>query len=360
MNDLPTSLLAEVPPWATLDPILDQLPFVIWVTDREGVFRRSQGGGLKALGLKSGEVVGRSLRDIYPDHPEFMDHQRQCLGGESFHTTTTVEGATFESTYTPLKDETGAVNGVLGMSIDVTSRVGAERQMLDMRRSLDALLDIDRTTFLSSGAEQILKAGLTTAASVIGTDMGAMFRLDGDSLSLTVHCGLSDAGIAMLSRLPLEQGLVSKAIERKEVVVVAVEDYPTASLMEQLRRDGIRQLISAPMIAMGKVLGGITLARTDERPFTQRERDVFLSVGIQLASALRIHLLFEERERARVEADLKLKEVVALNHVFQDHLLQTRDVVDKLGVAHAFSGDLLDKLKAGPAGEQAGNGTRSA
>lgn len=356
MNHLPTGLLDDAPSWTTMDVLLGQLPFVLWVVDRQGVFRVSRGGGLKALGREPGEVVGKLVQEVYPDHSEIMQHHQRCLAGEEVSAVVHVGDASFDTIYTPLRDEAGSILGVLGTATDVSSRVSAERQMLEMRQSLDALLDIDRAASRSRRKEELLEAGLSTAVSVIGADKGAVYRLDGESLSLEVHHGLPDRTVAALSRLPLGQGLVSKAVERKDVVVATVEEYPTDALAEMVLEDGIRQLISAPLITMGEVFGGISLGRTEEKPFTQRDRDFIFAIGVQMASALRIHLLFEERERARAEADLKLKEVVALNRLFHGHVSQIRDVLEKLGVAHAFSGELLDRLKAGPAGEEQGAG----
>jgi PAS domain S-box-containing protein len=354
LNNLSASLLGDVSSSTYLDAILGQLPFVFWVVDRQGVFRASRGGGLKAVGQEPGEIIGKLVQDVYPDHVEILQYHQRAMAGEEVVATVHVGDASFDATYTPLRDEAGSIIGVLGTATDVSTRVRGERQLLEMRQSLDALLDIDRATSRTSRKEEILEAGLSTATSVIGADKGAVYRLDGETLSLEAHCGLPDRTVAALANLPLGEGLVSLAIQRMEVVVVAVDEYPTEALAEMVQGDGIRQLISAPLITMGEVFGGISLGRTEERPFTQRDRDFIFAIGVQMASALRVHLLFEERECARAEADMKLKEVVALNRLFHGHVAQIREVLAKLRTAHAFSGELLDELMAGPVGEEQG------
>src|SRR5436189_274065 len=55
--------------------------------DRDGIVTHSEGKGLDGLGLKAGESVGRSVWDLYGDHPEILEHVRRALSGES-HTAT--------------------------------------------------------------------------------------------------------------------------------------------------------------------------------------------------------------------------------------------------------------------------------
>lgn len=46
-------------------------PAFIWSLDKNGIFTLSEGRGLKALGLRSGEAVGKSVFEVYRDVPNF-------------------------------------------------------------------------------------------------------------------------------------------------------------------------------------------------------------------------------------------------------------------------------------------------
>ena len=50
--------------------ILDSLPFVLYTLDGEGRFTRSQGKALETIGLEPGEVVGRSVFEVFEGFPE--------------------------------------------------------------------------------------------------------------------------------------------------------------------------------------------------------------------------------------------------------------------------------------------------
>ncbi|HXI01911.1 MAG TPA: hypothetical protein VNI57_01935, partial [Candidatus Saccharimonadales bacterium] len=57
---------------ARLHPVLDQMPAVLWSTDRDLRFVTSQGAGLRDLGLVPGKVVGSTLYEYFgTDDPAF-------------------------------------------------------------------------------------------------------------------------------------------------------------------------------------------------------------------------------------------------------------------------------------------------
>jgi PAS domain S-box-containing protein len=114
---------------ARLRTVVASAPIVLWAVDRAGKFTLSDGAGLRALGLRPGEMVGRSVFDVYADVPEVIGHIRRALRGEEFAATVEVADAIFESHFAPLRDDEGRVVGVIGVSTDVTERATAERAL---------------------------------------------------------------------------------------------------------------------------------------------------------------------------------------------------------------------------------------
>jgi PAS domain S-box-containing protein len=100
---------------------VNHAPIVIWAADAMGVVTFSEGAGLGSLGLKSGELVGQNLFDLYKDHPSIPDFLRRALAGESFWYTVQVGEAVYETWVKPLTDVSGRVTGMSGLSNDVTA-----------------------------------------------------------------------------------------------------------------------------------------------------------------------------------------------------------------------------------------------
>jgi PAS domain S-box-containing protein len=111
-----------------LGAVVRNAPVVLFGLDSAGRFTFSEGKGLEALGLEPGEVVGKSVFEVYGEVPEIIDHVRRALGGEELSAVADVGGIRFETRYSPLFDDSGEVSGVIGISLDVTERERAEAE----------------------------------------------------------------------------------------------------------------------------------------------------------------------------------------------------------------------------------------
>jgi PAS domain S-box-containing protein len=99
---------------------INHAPIALWTADAKGTVLLSEGAGLASMGVRSGELVGKNLFDLYRDHPSIAGYLRRGLAGESFSYPVQVGDASYDSWIAPLRDAAGAVTGVIGLSRDVT------------------------------------------------------------------------------------------------------------------------------------------------------------------------------------------------------------------------------------------------
>jgi PAS domain S-box-containing protein len=139
-----------------LKSVTGNIPGVIFVLDKEGIFTLSDGKGLAKLGLQPGQVVGRSAFEVYKDSPEICESIRSALQGDEHHSSTQVGEALFETWTVPTRDEQGQINGVLGLANDVTDRTRAEAAIREseeqQRQILEASPVATIITKISDGA----------------------------------------------------------------------------------------------------------------------------------------------------------------------------------------------------------------
>jgi PAS domain S-box-containing protein len=114
---------------ARLRTVVSSASLILFALDQNGVFTLSEGEGLKALGWKSGEMVGRSVFDLYGDNPEILANFRRALAGETFSRAVDVGDLTFEARYSPLTDDTDTVIGVIGVATDITENRKAQKAL---------------------------------------------------------------------------------------------------------------------------------------------------------------------------------------------------------------------------------------
>ena len=111
-----------------LATMVSNAPVVLFALDKTGVFTLSEGRGLQALGLKQGELLGRSVFDHYRDHPPILANVRRALSGEEFTSIAELPELklTYETRWTPDRDRSGNLLGVIGVATDVSERKQAE------------------------------------------------------------------------------------------------------------------------------------------------------------------------------------------------------------------------------------------
>lgn len=104
--------------------ILFNMPVVAFRIDNNGIFTHSAGKGLERLGLKQGEVVGKSAFDIYPD---LAEHMKSAMDGKmvSCEAVGVRDGEEwcFSTYFFPDVDKPGQI---AGFALDITKRKRAE------------------------------------------------------------------------------------------------------------------------------------------------------------------------------------------------------------------------------------------
>ncbi len=106
--------------------VLANSPAIIYQLDSAGRFLLSEGLGLADLGLVPGSVVGLNALEFYRDDPQTVTQLQQALRGEASRQITHAGGRLFDNSVTPVFDEQGQLQSVIGIATDVTDRQRAE------------------------------------------------------------------------------------------------------------------------------------------------------------------------------------------------------------------------------------------
>lgn len=134
----------------------DNLPGVAWSTDRELRFTASFGAGLSRLGLRPGQVVGKTLYEYFRTEDETFTAiavHRASLEGRSSSYEQHWEGRVFDVRVEPLIDR-GAIVGCVGVAHDITERKQAQKALQDAHDALEQRI-VERTAELASTPQQL-------------------------------------------------------------------------------------------------------------------------------------------------------------------------------------------------------------
>ncbi|NTW87200.1 MAG: PAS domain S-box protein, partial [Holophagaceae bacterium] len=112
-----------------LRTVLANSQAIIYQLDPTGRFLLSEGLGLANLGLFPGAVLGMSAMDLYREDPETIAQIQRALAGEASRQITHAAGRTFDNSLTPVFDEQGRLESVIGIATDVTERQQIEEAL---------------------------------------------------------------------------------------------------------------------------------------------------------------------------------------------------------------------------------------
>jgi PAS domain S-box-containing protein len=124
-----------------LSTVVASAPVVLWTLDANGVFTLSEGRALEVLGLEPGQLVGRSVFEVYEAHPDVLEYNRRALNGEHVNAVVDVNGTSWDARYIPVRDSDGAVTGIIGVATDITVHRRAQEELHRERVYLDHLFE---------------------------------------------------------------------------------------------------------------------------------------------------------------------------------------------------------------------------
>ncbi|WP_434421965.1 STAS domain-containing protein [Nannocystis pusilla] len=112
---------------AMLRAIIENMNIIVWTMQHDGLCTYHRGKGLESIGMPQHALVGQNIRELYKNlGPEPLD---AALAGTLQHTATEVHGASFENWMIPVRDDDGAIELIVALSLNVTEQREGERAL---------------------------------------------------------------------------------------------------------------------------------------------------------------------------------------------------------------------------------------
>jgi PAS domain S-box-containing protein len=127
----------------------------VYLKDRDGVYQLMNSAGAEKLGMEPREIVGKTASDLFPeeDAEKIAESDQEVLEkGEAVNKevkrTVNGEEIYFSNTKFPHENEDGEIDGIIGISRDITEKKQKENRIeaiFNNTDSLMAIIDTDRT-----------------------------------------------------------------------------------------------------------------------------------------------------------------------------------------------------------------------
>lgn len=240
-------------------------------------------------------VVALGVRRITRPVAELTQAAKDIAGGDFSQTIDVHTGDELET----LADQFNSMAAQLKASY-----AHLEQRVADRTRELATLNAVAAVVSRSLDLGEIMDAALRKTLDTMTMEAGAAFRLEREEvLSLMAHAGLSDAFVRHVNELPLSESLAARALHEAAPVVRSVSDYPDGALKAALQAEGLRSVISVPLVAKEEMVGVLNLATREPRDITPEERSLLASIGQQTGGAVENARLYDQAEASAATAE---------------------------------------------------------
>jgi PAS domain S-box-containing protein len=140
--EIPAS--SRCPALASLHSILDKIPALLWATDLELRFLSLTGAGLQPTGVSVKDYAGKPIDALFACsklRQQALHAHQKALQGQGCAFVAEVNGRDLEAHVEPLHGPDGSVVGAIGMALDSTERLFAERALRLSEQSYRSLIE---------------------------------------------------------------------------------------------------------------------------------------------------------------------------------------------------------------------------
>lgn len=278
-----------------LSALTDNVPVILFELDSEGVFVQSTGRGLDTLDREPGQVVGKSIFDVYGENEPIISACREALEGRSVKRTVELAGAMFDAWYEPKVDDDGTVDGVIGVAVNITERHQIQEEL---RANEQALRDLHtRASRTDLPLSERIRALLDIGRERLDLPFGFLTRISDGTQHVIEALGTHE-DLQSGASAPLSEAYCRKTIEQEGLL--GVQNAPAEGWTEDpaYERFQLNCYLGGKIIVDDELYGTVCFASSDvrDREFSPSER-AFVELLVQW--------LGYELEREQYEEELR-------------------------------------------------------
>jgi PAS domain S-box-containing protein len=288
----------------------------IWVADDQGIITYVNQRMGEFLGYQNGALLGRPVFDFL-DATARAGAQRALrrpdAGGESLDLRfrrqdgTELWGLVSAS---PITGRDGAPSGTVGMVTDITERKHTEERLRRSAERLAVLHDLDQAVLAARSPAEIGRAALGRIRRMVACHRCSVVLFDFQRGQAELIAGYLAGTPIPAGSITMERLSSPEVLRRGSVRVIddlAAVESP-APLLRELRDEGVRSVLTVPLLADNQVFGEINLAANTPRGFTAEHRDIAVEVSVPLAIAIQQARLRDDLSRQTGELERRVAE----------------------------------------------------
>jgi len=319
-----------------LHTLLDTIPDMIWLKDKEGIYLLCNPIFERFFGTKEEEIVGKTDYDFVTEELAdfFRDNDRSAMAGkcpimneESLKFADGSYEGLFETLKTPMFDETGALVGVLGIARDITQRHKNEVNINQLTQIYAALSQSNHAIIHATTPNELFEKICKIAVVQGGMDMAWIGLVDPKSKYVYSVASYGDEkyyleGIEISIQADVLSGKGPTGTAVRENRPYWCQDFmndpATVPWHDRARAMGWKSSASIPIALYDDVIGAFTIYSKTLNAFDSLSQQLIVEMTRDISFAM--GNFDRETKRKMAEANLiqtekLLEEMSSMAHV---------------------------------------------
>ena len=163
-------------------------------------------------------------------------------------------------------------------------------------RRLATLATVAGVVTSTLSLEEVFQRVVQSAVDLFGSSVSRLWLVDegGETLSLRAVAGATSP-VAGRTRFVIGEGLMGHVVAtRSPLIVDDLSGEPRVQNVARIRAEGVVSFAGVPLVLGDRVLGALSIATRDRRPFSEEDRSLLQSLSSQAAIAIENARLFRE------------------------------------------------------------------
>ncbi len=290
--------------------IFENLKDMVYITSVDGKFIDVNQAGVQMLGYRDKEELMQIRASDTYFNPEEREKFQNEIAKEGFVKDLEVklkrkDGTPLEVLITASvrRDEEDQIIGYEGIVKDVSTRKRMEEELHQRTKELETLYELSFIINQTLNLDQVLPMALERVLALTGFEMGAIYLVSDDRewLELKYHRKYPSHLEEAVKRLKWGEGVAGLVVDKKEVVIFSIDQYPSPRILPNLIEEKVKTLVGIPLLAKKEAIGAICLTSRSDRLIRQNEIRLIESLGNQIGMALENARLFSKVTKAKSE-----------------------------------------------------------
>lgn len=294
---------------AVLETAFNAIPYEIWATDSQGVcilqnpVSREYWGKTLGKNAEDLELISSEIQQ------EWAETNRRALSGEIVHTTKVVQingkNLYLEKTMAPVRVGE-KITGLVGLNLDVTNYVEAEKKIRNSMERLAALRELDQIILSGSDLHMVMESICKQSLALLKVDAGEILQLDSITFTLEILARQGLEAYSLFSHFPASEDIAARAVlERATLYERDFGKYLAAfPSCAALAAERFRTYIAVPLVAKGTVRGVLEIFHHSMLEPDPEWWDLVYTLANQAALAIDNLVLFQDLQRSHTEISL--------------------------------------------------------